>query len=427
MKDRPLVLLGATLWWPLSARLASALIHHGCRVSAVCPGGHPLRFVSGVEHIYPYRGLSSSQSLKSAIAQCQPDVVVPCDDGIVLQLHSFHERFPEIRALIEYSLGAPEMYPAIQRRGTLLEEAAKLGIRTPVTETLTCEADLEKWRPAIATVLKADGTWGGSGVEIAHTYSDAISAYRRLSQPQGAGVAWKRLLVNRDPLALWLWRNRKTPSITAQQYIAGCPANAMFVSWKGEVLACVTVKVIAAQGATGAATVVRLIQNAEISQAAQLLARQFMLSGFHGLDFILEEGTGAAYLIEMNPRCTQLGHLRVEGQGDLAGIFSAALKGVDPPQPDDCITAETIAFFPQAFSWNPQSPYLHSGYHDVPWEEPRLFRELLREQWPDRQLLARIYHSFRPPRKPREVQFEGVSHSEPDQRPADEAAFADHR
>ena len=415
------------MWWPLSARLASALIHHGCRVSAVCPPGHPLRFVAGIEHLYPYRGLDSLEALKSAIAASRPAVIVPCDDGVVWQLHSLYAQCPELRQLIEYSLGQADSYPTIRSRARMLQTAFELGIRIPATDTLTSEDDLEKWHLENSTVLKADGTWGGSGVEIAHSHSQALAAFRKLSHPYGAGTAWKRLLVNRDPLALWLWRSGDRPNVTIQQFIPGSPANTMFASWRGEVLSMVTVEVLSAQGATGAATVVRLIQNAEIAEAARLLARRFMLSGFHGLDFILEECTGAAYLIELNPRCTQLGHLRIQDQGDLAGIFTAVLKGTGNPPTDNGITGETIAFFPQAFSWNPQSPYLHHGYHDVPWEEPKLFRELLREPWPDRQWLARAYHTLRPPNKPSEVQFDRVSHRDSEQSLTHEAALANRR
>jgi ATP-grasp domain len=400
--DRPVVLIGATMWWPLSARLAMALIRHGCRVSAVCPPRHPLRFVRGIEGLYPYKG----PALRRAITASRPDIVVPCDDGVVWQLHSLHGIHPDVRLLIERSLGPPEMYPTIRSRGRVLQAAAELGIRVPPTETLNSEQQLGGWCAETAAVLKLDGTWGGTGVEIAHSPGEALAAFRRMAKPQGASVAWKRSLVNRDPFALWAWRNREEPRVTIQQFIPGRPANTMFACWQGEVLSIVTVEVVSAQGTTGAATVVRLIHNAEIAEAARLIARRFRLNGFHGLDFVLESGTGAAYLIELNPRSTQLGHLRLPGQGDLAGVFSAKLKGEDPPLEGDPITSDTVAFFPQAFSWNPQSPYLHRGYHDVPWEEPGLLRELLREPWPDRQWLARLYHFFRPPKRLAEVQFD---------------------
>jgi hypothetical protein len=220
-------------------------------------------------------------------------------------------------------------------------------------------------------------------------------------------VAWKRWLINRDPIALWYWRRKELPCITIQEFIPGRPANTMLACWQGEVLAAVTVEVITAQGATGAATVVRLIRNEEIKEAARILARKFNLSGFHGLDFVLSDETGAAYLIELNPRCTQLGHLQIPGQGSLAAMIASRLRQVEIPVPplEECIQGDTVAFFPQAFNWNPKSPYLHQGYHDVPWEEPALVRQLLRKDWPERQWLSKLYHHYRPLRQHKEVKF----------------------
>jgi len=403
--ERPLVLLGATMWWPLSARLAMALIQHGCRVVAVCPPGHPLRFTQGIEKLYLYRGLTSLNSLKAAIVDARPNIIVPCDDGVVWQLHNLHDKFPELRPLIERSLGSSEMYPEIRSRARLLQIAAELGIRTPAMQTVATEKDLENWSTTAEGVLKLDGTWGGSGVEIAHTADEARAAFCRLIKPKGTLFAWKRSLINRDPIAMWWWK-RDNPSVTIQQFITGRPANTMFACWQGELLGIVTVEVMYTQGAAGAATVVRVIQNEEIAQAACLLARRLQLSGFHGLDFILESKTDAAYLIELNPRCTQLGHLRLAGRGNLAGALSARLKEQKAPKEGDKVEGDTVAFFPQAFLQNPKNPYLHRGYHDVPWEQPELFRQLLRKPWPNRQLPYRLYHLFRSPKLQKEMSFE---------------------
>jgi hypothetical protein len=384
-----------------------AFLRHGCRVSAVCPPGHPLRFVTGIESLYLYKGFDSLGSLKAAILATQPTLIVPGDDGVVWQLHELHAENAELRPLIERSLGSKENYPVIHNRGAFLNAAAELGIRVPITETVTSEADLTALATGKPSVLKLDGTWGGFGVAIVHSLPEALAVYRKLSQPMGAGVAWKRWLINRDPIALWSWQRREVPSVTIQQYIAGRPANAMMACWQGELLAIVSVEVLTAQGATGAATVVRLVQNEEMERAARKLAQKFMLNGFHGLDFVIEHQTVAAYLIELNPRCTQLGHLRLPLQGDLAGAMSAKLSNepATAPEPEDCIRGNTIAFFPQAFNWNPNSPYLRSAYHDVPWDQPSLLRELLRDAWPDRQWLSRIYHYYRTRQKLEEVKF----------------------
>lgn len=397
------------MWWPLSARLATAFIRHGCKVWAVCPPGHPLRFVTGIERVFPYMGLNSIGSLKAAILAVGPTLIVPSDDSVVWQLHELHARNPDLRSLIERSLGSDSAYPILRSRAAFLQVAAELGICVPATSTLTSENELNTWRTGSAAVLKRDGTWGGTGVAIVHSLSSALMAFRSLSQPIGAGAAWKRYLINRDPVALWTLKRQESPKITLQEFIPGRPANSMMACWQGELLGTVSVEVLTSQGATGAATVVRLMQNEEMERAARLLARKFMLSGFHGLDFVLHQKTGAAYLIEINPRCTQLGHLRLANQGDLAGALCAKLSNQPLPaaaDPQDLTPGEVVAFFPQAIKWNPKSPYLHSGWHDVPWEAPGLVRELLRDAWPERQWLSRIYHHYRTPSAPEEVNFE---------------------
>jgi hypothetical protein len=59
------------------------------------------------------------------------------------------------------------------------------------------------------------------------------------------------------------------------------------------------------------------------------------------------------------------------------------------------IDREVIAFFPQALAWNPDSPYMQQCHHDVPWSEPALVRELLRDSWAERRWLTRLYNRAR--------------------------------
>ena len=401
-EEKPVILLAASTWFPLSTHLALALLRHGCRVSAICPKGHPLRLVPGIGSLYRYSGARSLQSLHHAIIAANPDLLVPCDDGVVHQLHSLHAHHPELRPLIEHSLGAADSYPIVASRGRLLALAASLGIRTPVTRPIHSESDLTAW-PYESAVLKTNGSSGGNGVAITHTPSAFLAAFRYLSQPLTAAIALKRALINRNPLALWFWRTHPQPELIAQQFIPQSrPANTMIACWQGEVLASVTVETICSQGATGAATVVRFLHHPEIEEASRKLARSLILNGFHGLDFMLEAhdnpSLAPAWLIEMNPRCTQLGHLNLPGQGDLAGILLAKLQNAPPPNPSPGtpIEGDTVAFYPQALAWNPQSPYITHGYHDIPTQAPALLAELRLEEWPLRQWPARLYHHFFP-------------------------------
>jgi hypothetical protein len=107
------VLLVSSTRWPLTAKLALAFLRHGCDVQAVCPPDHPFCFVSGISKIYPYRGLGSLRSLHEAITSARPDLIIPCGDDVVWQLHELHRTKPELRPLIERSLGAASGYETV--------------------------------------------------------------------------------------------------------------------------------------------------------------------------------------------------------------------------------------------------------------------------------------------------------------------------
>jgi carbamoylphosphate synthase large subunit len=408
---QPSVLVVAAKWWPLSARLAAALHRHGCEVRAVCPARHPLTHVSGLRQIYRYSGLFSLSSVRRALLECRPDVVIPCDDGVVAQLHELHKLDPSLRPLIERSLGAPDSFSVVESRYRLLNAAIKVGIRVPRTRRVEKTEDLERWHEdiAAAAVIKVDGESGGNGVRIVHSLDESLAAYRELRAPCSSATAWKRLAIDRNPLALWQRHHQRVREVTVQEFIPGRPANSMLVCWRGELLSSVSVIVVAAEGATGASSIVRVIQNERMKRAAELLVSRLNLSGFYGLDFIMESGTGLPYLIEMNPRCTQLGHIEIAGLGSLAGVLSAALRGRPQPPIQNPISGNTIALFPQALAAGKTCrPYIDASYHDAPVEEPQLMRELMLSSWPQRQWIARFYHFLRPLERMEPIVFEDI-------------------
>jgi ATP-grasp domain len=398
---RPLtLLLTATTWWPLSARLAIRLLEHGCTVTALCPPHHVLHKVTGIGTLHSYTGFDSLVALEQAVATARPDLVIPCDDRAVWQLHALHESRREHRELIERSLGTPDYYNTLRSRVGCTNLARDLGVAVPETRGIASIGDIRQWFDANPgrAAFKVDGSSGGHGVQIVDDAQECIGAWRRMAKGAPVGLSWKRWLVDSDPLAFWPPLRKGRLSASLQKFIPGRAANAMVACWEGEVLGTVAVEVLCSQGATGASTVVRLIRHPQIEQVAATLVRGLRLSGFCGLDFILHESSSAAYLIEVNPRCTQLGHLVVPGQGDLAGLLCARMGAPNVCRAQQPVENDVIAFFPQALAWSPDSPYLASSNHDVPWTEPRLVRELLRESWPDRRWLARAYHLLRPRR-----------------------------
>ncbi len=403
------VVIAASSWWPLAAKIAASLLDHGCRVEAVCAPGHPLRHVRGISRYHHYSRLRSLDSLKQALHAASPGVVIPCDDGVVLQLHQLYEEQPELRMVIARSLGEAKHFEVVASREHLQNVAQELGIRVPRSARIRTQGELGKWfdRPVDRAVLKQDGTWGGRGVRVVDSAAEAAAELNQMLRPLSWAAVYKRMVVDRDPLAFWS-RKDSTPVVTLQEYIPGRPANLMMACWKGEILGTVTAEVLQAQGATSAAMVVKLIHHPEIAQAADKLAKKLQLSGFYGVDFILDEQTRAAYLLELNPRCTQLGHLPIDAQGDLVGLLCRQLGGDSPIPAEQRLglrAGDTVAFFPKVTSLSPESSGVPHAYQDTPWQQPELIEELLKPSWPYRQWPARLYHWVNPPRSEKPVAF----------------------
>jgi len=380
---KPKVLVAATCRWFASARLAMALTKAGCTVTAVCPLSHPLAKTRAAQRIYIYNGFAPLKTLGDAVAATEPDFILPCDDLATQQLYDLYSKSRKqgkigesICALIEHSLGSPECLPTVYARTAFMETAAAEGIRVPSTSVILNAGELEKCvgRMGLPLVLKADGTSGGLGVRVAHGIKEAERAFRALHAPPLLARVIKRAVLDRDYALLQPWLLRRQPVVNAQAFVAGHEATSAMVCWKGTVLASLHFEVLSKAHAAGHATVLRLIENAEMAGATEKIARRLNLSGVHGFDFILEAGTGNAYLIEMNPRATQIGHLTLGPGRDLPAALYAALSGDTLQSAPKLTENDTIALFPHEWLRNPQSSFLQSGYHDVPWDEPELVR-----------------------------------------------------
>jgi len=312
-----------------------------------------------------------------------------------------------MRSLIERSLGPSASYSVVRSRSQLLGVAKSLGVTVPRTEPVTSAENLAKAYRQFASkvVLKVDGESGGNGVRICVSLDEAMAAWRALSKPQGKLKAWKRLIVDRDPLTLWQQRLPTMPEISIQEFIPGRPANCMMVCRRGQLLSMVSVIVVVAEGTVGASTIVRVVQDKRMTRAAELIASKLQLSGFFGLDFMID-AAGIAHLIELNPRCTQLGHFELPDRGSLAGVFSADLRG-EALRVDRPIQSSLIALFPQALlGGSVCAPYIALSHHDVPTEEPALVDELSLPSWPQRQWASRLYHRVFPFRPSEPLCFE---------------------
>jgi hypothetical protein len=387
---KPTVLIVTTSRWFPTARLAMSLAGAGCMVDALCPAGHPLSKMRSVRRAYAYRGLMPLHSFADAIAAAQPDFIVPGDDLATCHLHHLYARERQrgeagswVCELIERSLGAPESFPVVYARTAFADLAREVGVRAPQTEVIANLDDLKKWvsRFGLPTVLKANGTSGGEGVRVAHTVEEAERAFRALQAPPLLARAAKRALVDQDKSLVWPSLLRHRSVVNAQVFVTGHEATSTVACWKGAVVASLHFEVVNKRSAAGQSSVLRLIENAEMSATAEKMVRRLGLSGIHGFDFMLEAHTGNAHLIEINPRATQVGHLALGSGRDLPAALYSAMSG-EPLRAAKKVTEnDTITLFPQEWMRDPASPFLTSGYHDVPWEEPELLRACVRKPW----------------------------------------------
>jgi hypothetical protein len=144
------------------------------------------------------------------------------------------------------------------------------------------------------------------------------------------------------------------------------------------VLAGLSVEAIKTAHTTGPATVVRIVDNAEMAEATRHVVQGLGLSGFVGVDFILERGSGRPFLIELNPRPTPICHFSLDRETDLPGALFTKLTDGKPSKSGARLPGKVIALFPGEFWRDPESDYLLSCHHDVPWEEPQLINAYAR-------------------------------------------------
>lgn len=401
----PTILLTATLRWPIAARLAITFAGMGCPVEALCPRQHPVARARALRKTHPYSVLRPLVSLRAAIVSAAPDLVIPCDDNAAVHLNQLYlstsgddPASNALRVLLARSLGTPAACTLATARGDFMALAADAGVRIPPTCIAATQEDLVAWlaRHRLPCVIKIDSTWGGQGVAIVRSHEEARRAFGLMASRPSLRNALARLLLDRDPSPLLNVLKRAKRTVTLQEFIKGTPANRAVACWQGQVLAGNSVEAIQTQHATGPATVVRVIENAEMNETARTLVRRLGLSGLWGIDFVLEAGTGAAHMIELNPRATPISHLAL-GQGhSLPAALIARFTGAPPPLPASTIEHDVIALFPGEWRRDPASPHLSGAHHDIPWDEPGLVQDCIATPWAERGWIARLWALLRP-------------------------------
>lgn len=127
----------------------------------------------------------------------------------------------------------------------------------------------------------------------------------------------------------------------------------------------------------GATSVARYAPRPALIQRSFELFKKYRLNGYAGFDFIID-GNGRAFLIEVNPRLMPTGHWSDVFGVDPTGALLAAMRGQPLPRPAR-VQHEYVALYPNEWMRDPASPYLWTGYHDIPEDDPDVEAAMMRD------------------------------------------------
>lgn len=379
------VLLAHSMLWPNVARLAIAFRKAGSAVDVVAPSGHPVHRMHSPNRTFEYRRTAAYDSIKAAIVASQPDLIVPCDDRVVAHLHRLHDEVSAlsneagmrcIASLIRASLGSPLSYPLVVRRSFLSDLSRLPDVHIPHTAAIDGVTDLFDWvrQHGLPAVLKLDGSSGGKDVIAIRRVSEIVPCFLRMRLQKSWVRRLKSFLVNGDGEALLAANKFSTAQICVQSYVTGRLANCTVACWHGDVRASAAVEVLQRTSDFGVASVVRRVKGEGMIASARSIVRHLDLSGIFGFDFVLEDGTQQAKLIEINPRATQIDHFPGFDGPDLPSALLSVISNEPIVNAVDHQIANEVALFPQEWQRDPASRWFARAYHDVPFEEPEFLR-----------------------------------------------------
>jgi hypothetical protein len=356
-RQRPRVLFVQMQSWVGPERLVLSVMERGVACAAWHPEGSTLEVLSLALRLTHRRG-DNWAGLLAALQQFEPQRIVPLDDQDVLLLAQLWQRqravLKPFEAVLRDSLGDLETLALRGRRKALVA----LGdvVLQPEAwhpghdETLRDWAERQQWRCA----LKLESTFAGTGVELVSSRAEFDAAFERL---QGTG----------RPLI-------------AQALIQGQMAMRACLAQGGRVVAGLSLLKTEQHPATGPATRVRAVAHEDMKLACENLAAHWRIDGYFSLDFMIDEASGRAFVLECNPRAVAWLHLGHLAGVDLIGAFVDSLSHSGmAPQPETPPSAQEIALFPREWVRDPRSPFLTGPAHDVPWAYPALVTRLMQE------------------------------------------------
>jgi hypothetical protein len=350
--------------------------------------------------------IPSLASWLDGLVRRHPDaLILPADEAALQLLIPLLDETlvsAPLHAALERSLGAASGRVIAASKERTVAFAARLGITVPdqiVADDLAASL-VFAGKHSYPVVLKLENSAGGAGVRICRNADEVASGFLELARMDRMHRGLRRFLLplaRRFPSLLhWAAARYGAPRLIVQQFIHGRPAFTTFAAWNGSVLAeLVALVEQTLPRSIGLSSVVSFAQNREMSVATTTLTRALHLSGLVGIDFMIEEATGRAYLLEINARSTPTAHLGQRLGADLCMALAAACVGKPNAACATATREETVALFPNEIDRDPDSPWLRADdqdnvFHDVPLDQPELMQAWREKIPPDSAILQRL-------------------------------------
>ncbi len=366
-------------------RLPKILQQAGFEVGILCSDQNFLAKTQFVDRKFRFTNTKSSRKLLDQLVQAvqewEPILIVPGDETVVAFLHALIRRSiaqpsllsKQVQEVLRASFGDLRWFDATMIKDKTQQIAADLNLRTPASLKVFNHAEALEGVEKIGypVVLKKDFSWSGDGVKVCVDERELLQSLPTFLPKTSFALKERlRATLNRE----WFPTNKV---LSLQQFIQGRPAMYALVALQGKVLAGYSAIPECTTSATGPSSVVRFVNNAEMANVSTKLVEHFGYSGFCGFDFMIEESTGNAYLLECNPRPIPICHLGHKIGLDLGVALHDGLKGISSAKVPEIAQEKVIALFPQEWKRDPSSPHITQNDHDVPWDDPALLTAIL--------------------------------------------------
>ena len=358
------------------ARMPRELARAGFAVTVLAPAGALATKTAHAEAIATFPRHASVYEWMHVVAgaarRAASRLVLPGDDVTLrLLMQLVLERPAELQthamvgfaALVARSLGDPTHYVASIDKSALVRLALALGIPVPPGEAVDDEPDAVRAAAALGYPVIVRPAVGTASAGVARCHDEVAVRHAMRNLPRLSG-----------------WRPAGGHRVLVQRLLTGRPANHPAVAWRGRELAGFTRMALRQHPEGGPGSVSRYAPHPQIAAANARLIEALGLTGFASTEYLIDDTTGVAHLIEINRRMTPATHTGACVGVDLAAALAAACANRPWEGPTDIPAGvdQTLALFPQEWLRDAGSSQLADRPTDAPWDDPLLFASMLK-------------------------------------------------